>query len=267
MTNSDIKCFVRVVNLEGVLDITEEGRVKTTKASVLIVDDEQDIRELLCDSLSEEGYLCSTIPKGQDALTKLKTESFSVVLLDIRLPDISGMEILTAIHSLHLDTAVIMLTCINSLDLAVEAMKCGAVDYIVKPFTLDKITSSIQKALENAKPLQGIGRRETADSSREQPEESYKEMDAIAFGVRARHDFTLGFSDVVIRETIAIAAQLEIPANVIQSWAEARLKRYSEKKSTIASLLNKLERSVPAQEVFGLMRPYKYPLHSDMPQN
>lgn len=238
-----------------------------TKASVLIVDDEQDIREFLFSGLSEEGYLCCTVPKGQDAIAKLKTESFRVALLDIRLPDISGMEILTAIHSLHLDTAAIMTTGINSLDIAVEAMKCGAADFIVKPFSLSKINSSIQRVLESAKRLPTADGQRVIDCNNSLSE-SYKEMDAIASGVQTRYDITLGYYEAVIRETVAVALQLGMPKNVVQSWAETKSKWDSENKRTIRSSLAKLERSLPAQEVLGLMRPYRYgPGYNDRTRN
>ena len=236
----------------------------TTKVSVLVVDDEQEICELLYDELSVDGYLCCTALTGQDALTKLKSETFNVVLLDVRLPDISGMEILRTINSSRYDTAAIVMTGIDSLSLAVEAMKCGAADYIVKPFSPAKISESIQNILEHKRlsASRGEGRIPSSldgyvdgDSP---PEVPYKELDAIAAGVQARHDLVLGHSKIITKETAEIARQLGLAEGIIQRWVKGRSRLDSEKRRAIRHSLDKLERSLPAQELIGLMRPYRY---------
>ncbi len=118
------------------------------KPNVLIVDDEQVVCDLLHDELSERGYLCTTVLSGDDALGKLAKQDFDVVLLDIRLPGMSGMEVLREIWLNHGNTATIMITAVNDVDTAVEAMKLGASDYIVKPFDLDRVNTSIRAALK-----------------------------------------------------------------------------------------------------------------------
>ncbi len=115
---------------------------------VLIVDDEQVVCDLLHDELSEGGYQCTTVLSGDDALAKLAAQDFDVVLLDIRLPGMSGMEVLREIWLNHGNTATIMITAVNDVGTAVEAIKLGASDYIVKPFGLNKIDTSIRTALE-----------------------------------------------------------------------------------------------------------------------
>ena len=245
----------------------------TARASVLVVDDEREICELLFDDLSGEGYLCSTAFTGQDALTKLKSGGFNVVLLDIKLPDISGMEILSTIHSSRRNTAAIIITGIDSVALATEAMKCGAADYFVKPFSLDEVNKSIQKVLENKSILRSRGEQRITNSpvghaDGESPvEESHKEMDAIASGVQARHDLILGHSKIITQETAEIARQLGLPEGIIQSWVKARSRLDSEKRRAIRCSLDKLERSPMAQELMGLMRPYPYMPKNDEAEN
>ena len=204
------------------------------KPRVLIVDDEQVVCDLLHDELTEKGYLCTTALDGNDALAKLATEDFDVVLLDIRLPGMSGMEVLREIWLNHSDTATIMITAINDVDTAVEAMKWGASDYIVKPFDLDRVGTSISTALETEKAA---------------PKSS--EMDAIARGVAAKFDPLLTLSRGVTIRTIEIAQRLGIAEEEIQEWAEAKAKLDSEISRVVKSSLNKLEQSPLAQTIVG----------------
>ena len=118
------------------------------KPSVLIVDDEQVVCDLLHEELSDRGYLCTTALNGDDTFANLAKQDFDVILLDIRLPGMSGMEVLREIWLYHSSTTTIMITAVNDVATAVEAMKLGASDYIVKPFNLDRVDTSIRNALE-----------------------------------------------------------------------------------------------------------------------
>ncbi len=116
---------------------------------VLIVDDETHICELLRDDLTLREYNCITAGNAADALTRLSENKFDAALLDICLPDLSGIELLKKIHATYPTTICIMLTAVNDLNLAVEAMKAGAVDYITKPFDLDRVNSALREAFAN----------------------------------------------------------------------------------------------------------------------
>ena len=244
-----------------------------TKPSVLIVDDEQTICELLYDELSGQGCPCRIVLNGHDALITLGSKDFNVVLLDIKLPDISGMEILNALNSARRNTIVIIITGINSVDTAVESIKCGAADYIVKPFSLDRVNTSIQTALADEIRLPEDGNRKTPlslDSGAENKsaeEESYRQIDAIASGVEARYDLIFGHSKIVNQEAVDIARQLGIPNKVIQRWANARSRLDSERWRAIGYSLDKLERSPLAQELMGLLRPHPCTPKNDKSQN
>jgi len=177
------------------------------KARVLIVDDEQVVCDLLHDELSDRGYLCATALNGHEALKNLAKQDFDVILLDIRLPGMSGMEVLREIWLNHINTATIMITAVNDVDTAVEAMRLGASDYIVKPFKLDKIAASIRTALE----------------TKQVAEKPPAEMEAIASGVEAKLDPFSAYSKVVTQRTIKIAQQLGIAEEEIQRWEAAKL--------------------------------------------
>ena len=194
------------------------------KPTVLIVDDERVVCDLLHDELSERGYLCTEVLSGDDALVKLATHDFNVVLLDIRLPGMSGMEVLREIWLSQGNTATIMITAINDIDTAVEAMKLGASDYIVKPFELDRVDASIRTALETKQA-----------SSKISPE-----MDAIACGVEANLELFIGQSRIVTERTVDLARRLGIPEVEIQEWVAAKTRLDSERNGAIKSSLDKL---------------------------
>ena len=193
--------------------------------SILIVDDEQVICDVLSEELSEQGYLCTAVLTGDDALGELATQDFDVVLLDIRLPGMSGMEVLREMWLNHRETAVVMITAINDVNTAVEAIKLGASDYIVKPFNLDRVNTSIRSALETK---QATGKSST-------------QMDAIASGVEARLDPSFSYSKMVTQRTVDIARQLGVAEKEIQGWAAAKATLDSKKDRVIRSALNEFK--------------------------
>lgn len=115
---------------------------------VLVVDDEAVIREGLRRILEKEGYHVETSASGQIALERLQDENYGLVITDLKMPGMSGMEVLKAIKILQPEVPVIIITGFSTVDTAVEAMKNGAFDYIAKPFTPDQITEKVRKALE-----------------------------------------------------------------------------------------------------------------------
>ena len=119
-----------------------------SRIRVLIVDDEQVVCDLLSEELTERGYLCTAVLSGQEALAKTKEEHFDLVLLDVRLPGMSGMEVLRKLSEERPSFPVIMITALNDASTAVEAMKLGAYDYIVKPFDLGQVESCMRRALK-----------------------------------------------------------------------------------------------------------------------
>lgn len=116
--------------------------------SILIVDDDEAICEVLATYLRPLGYHLRVAHTGNSALAALREESPDVALLDLRLTDMSGQEIHRQIRERHLDTEVIIVTGFASLDSAIDAIKSGAFDYIVKPFKLGEIGISVRNALD-----------------------------------------------------------------------------------------------------------------------
>ncbi len=115
---------------------------------VLLVDDDDLFRKSLSKELKRSGFLIKTAASGRQALVELKAGSADVVLLDIRLPDLDGMQVLRSIKKFDPSVEVIMLTAYGTIDTAVASLKAGAYHYLVKPAKLAEIDAAIQKAHE-----------------------------------------------------------------------------------------------------------------------
>lgn len=120
------------------------------KTKILVVDDEHLIRWSLEQNLKKQGYEVVTAGNGEDALRLAREEQPELVLLDIQLPGIGGLEVLERIKEFDEDIIVIMLTAHGGLETAVNTMRLGAYDYINKPFNLDELSIVIKKALETS---------------------------------------------------------------------------------------------------------------------
>lgn len=116
-------------------------------AHIKIVDDEPAILDTLSEILSDEGYRISTAPDGVEALKALQHSQADVVLLDIWMPGVDGMEVLAQIHKDYPDTTVIMMSGHGSIETAVRAIKLGAYDYVEKPLSLEKVCLTVAHAL------------------------------------------------------------------------------------------------------------------------
>ena len=116
---------------------------------ILVVDDEESIRSVLSQVLSEDGFTVTEAASGEEALVLFQKQPFDLVITDIVMPGISGIELLEKIRELNSDTQVIIMTSYASLDTAVSALRSGAYDYIFKPFEdIDVISAAARRAAE-----------------------------------------------------------------------------------------------------------------------
>jgi len=120
--------------------------VKQTQ--ILIVEDDVKMRTALREIMFKEGYSVETVGTGEAALAKIGTTNYDLVITDLKLPGIDGMDILKAIRKSRPEISTVMITAYATVDTAVEAMKEGAEDYIAKPFNLDEIRIIVKKVLE-----------------------------------------------------------------------------------------------------------------------
>jgi two-component system, NtrC family, response regulator AtoC len=124
-----------------------------TKTAVLVVDDDLTACRLIQEVLAREGYQVEIAERGKEALEKAGTTLFDVVLSDVRMPDLDGVEVLRALKHLSPETAVIMVTAFGSIETAIETIKEGAYDYISKPFKLDEVKLTVKRALDHKRLL------------------------------------------------------------------------------------------------------------------
>ena len=115
--------------------------------NIMVVDDEADVRALLCNSLKRIGYNVISASCGSEALELLDQKPLSLVIADIRMPEMSGMELLACLKQSNPQLPVILLTGYASVQNAVEAMRLGAADYVMKPFTVTALQSTVQRAI------------------------------------------------------------------------------------------------------------------------
>ncbi|MFY8025407.1 MAG: sigma-54-dependent transcriptional regulator [Sediminibacterium sp.] len=117
-------------------------------ASILIIDDERAIRNVLKDILNNEGYITDEAPDGEEGLKKFKAGTFDVVLCDIKMPKIDGIEFLQQAKQLNGDVPIIIISGHGNIDTAVDAVKKGAFDYISKPPDLNRLLITIRNAMD-----------------------------------------------------------------------------------------------------------------------
>ena len=115
---------------------------------VLVVDDEETISSLLQRTLEGAGYDVATASDGQEALGKVSETEFDAALLDIKIPGMSGIEVLQQLTVHYPQTCVLMVTAVGDAETAIEAMKVGAYDYIIKPFKPDEVVLKLRGAME-----------------------------------------------------------------------------------------------------------------------
>jgi two-component system response regulator PilR (NtrC family) len=122
--------------------------MKRSKGKILVVDDEKSMREILEIFLKSENYDVSTADNGEKAIEAIKNDIFDLVITDMKMPKVGGLEVLKHIKQISPDTVVVIITAFGTTESAVEAMKLGAYDYIQKPFQMDDIRLVVKNALE-----------------------------------------------------------------------------------------------------------------------
>lgn len=198
------------------------GKMIGSQEKILIVDDEETIRELLHQTLAERGYQCEEAGNGDELLTKMRSNPAEMIIMDINMPGKPGDKLLMEIGTDYPDTAVIMATAITNVSTAIQCMKHGAYDYITKPFKLDDVTRSVQKALERRRlelenrDYQQNLEQKVNEQTRQIRGAFLNAITSLAYALEAKDKYTSGHSQRVSRMAMAVARELGIPANGIE---------------------------------------------------
>ena len=197
---------------------------------ILVVDDDPAIREVLREGLGDCGYSCETATNGQEALAMLRSNGFQLVVSDVDMPVMDGVSLLREVKALRPDTEIIMLTGLVDLDTAIQAIRMGASDYLTKPFNLEQVRITVERALEKQRLVlenreyranleTKVAERTAAltQKTREVEDlflrlnESYQTtLEALATALDARDAETLGHSVRVGAYTVAVAQRMGV---------------------------------------------------------
>jgi len=128
--------------------------------SILVVDDEKAMRKLLCDVLTGAGYKVEAVSSGKEALERVQQDKFSIVITDLKIPGMNGIEVLRKLKTINPDIIVIIITAYPSVESAIEAMREGAYDYIIKPFNIAAVKLVVHRATERRHLLHEAGQKE-----------------------------------------------------------------------------------------------------------
>ncbi len=197
---------------------------------ILIVDDEEVICSILARRLTREGYACVTANDGREALRYFYKHPFSLIIADIKMPEIDGLELLKRVKATNPDMMVIMVTAFPDIDLAVEAMRLGAYDFLIKPADLDLVILSVKKALEKKRleeeilayrshleRLVGERTAKLQQAYRILKKAHLDSVKVLAEAIDAKDPYTRGHSDRVTRMSLKIAFQFGFAEDRLES--------------------------------------------------
>ncbi|HYG78864.1 MAG TPA: HD domain-containing phosphohydrolase [Pyrinomonadaceae bacterium] len=190
------------------------------RARVLVVDDEPDIRELLCDLLGGS-YECAAVSSAEEALEHLRAERRDLVISDITMGEMSGLEMIPHVLALWPDSVVVMISGMQTIESAIEALRLGAFDYVMKPFDLRQVEAAVRRALEHhglraakrryENHLEELVEQRTAELDRAlvSLEDAYRStLKALTAALETRDAETHGHSERVVQFSLRLGREL-----------------------------------------------------------
>jgi response regulator RpfG family c-di-GMP phosphodiesterase len=188
----------------------------------LIVDDEPGLRRLLARLMQSDGFACVEAASATEALAELDKGPFTLVLTDLRMAPMDGIELLRAIRARQLDVAVVMVTAVADVDVAVSCLAMGALDYLTKPFHLEEVRARVGQALEKRRLLlenrgyQDRLEERVAAQARRLEELFLASIQSLADALEVKDRYTRGHSMRVSQYATIVAQTLELEADVIR---------------------------------------------------
>ena len=194
------------------------------KSRILVADDEENIRWILQTSLGRAGFEVDCAPNGRDAVRKALERNYSLILLDINMPDLGGFEVMTRVRNGGVDSPIIFITAHNTVSNAIDSMQLGAYDYITKPFDLEEVNRFAEKAARNR---EASARMRRSENGGETEEVSLEEM--IGSSSRMLEVYKLvgrtAGRDITVLVTGESGTGKELVARAIHSNSPRRKKR------------------------------------------
>jgi putative two-component system response regulator len=197
---------------------------------ILIVDDEPMICDILARRLSREGYVCVTANNGREALHHFYNEAFSLMISDIKMPEMDGIELLRKVKAMSPKLIVILITAYPDIDGALEAVRLGAYDFILKPITLDLVAFSVKNALDKKRleeeveayhrNLEALVEERTSKLQHAYRTLKKSYLDSVKVlteAIDAKDPYTRGHSDRVRKMSMRIATHLDFAEDQLES--------------------------------------------------
>jgi response regulator RpfG family c-di-GMP phosphodiesterase len=196
---------------------------------LLVVDDEPEIRAVLRELLSER-YECSVAASAEEALRMLQDDHFTLIISDIMMPGMSGLEMIPHVNSLSPETLVVMISGVQTIESAIKALRAGAFDYIMKPFDLRQVEVVVRRAIDyyelretkrryenHLEELVGQRTKEL-DAALESVEDAYRStLKALAQALETRDAETHGHSERVVTFSLRLGVELNLKRDQIKS--------------------------------------------------
>ena len=185
-----------------------------SNTNILLIDDEKMIRRTLRKSLEKENYICHEAENAGEAIAKLEQNIYDLAILDVKMPDKNGLELLPEIRRSYPDTGVIMATAITDVNTVVQCMKLGAVDYLPKPFTPNELYMSVENALQKRSLELNIRTQVTNLEVRIEEQKNHLRnlyldaVESLISALEAKDKYTAGHSRRVNNISMSIALRL-----------------------------------------------------------
>lgn len=188
----------------------------------VIADDDARLRQVLVRLMKSEGFHCVEAASGQEALAQLAATPTAVLLTDLRMPEMDGLELLAVAHERFPELAIILITAVADVDVALQALTAGAMDYVTKPFRLEEIRARVAKAMEkrcliieNRSYQQGLEQR-VAEQAHRIEELFLGGIQALVHALEVKDPYTRGHSIRVSRYLTGMARRIGLDAETLR---------------------------------------------------
>jgi response regulator RpfG family c-di-GMP phosphodiesterase len=188
----------------------------------LIVDDEPRLRQVLVHLMRNDGFTCLEAGNGEEALAQLEQQTVTLVMSDLRMPRMDGLELLRRVRGRWPDTAVVMITAVADVEVAVSCLAIGAMDYLTKPFHLEEVRARVAQALEKRRlVVENRGYQETLEEkvavqARRLEELFLASIQSLAEALEVKDPYTRGHSVRVSHYSVMIARELGLDGELLR---------------------------------------------------